>query len=66
MNEKNWSSTEYCDVVIEKIINNAYKVYEKCYLEAIEPFGCCSRYFECSDKRRCIQPDRELAQRLYI
>lgn len=62
MNEKNWSSTEYCDVVIEKIINNADKVYEKCYLEASEPFGCCSRYLECSDKRRCIQPDRELAR----
>lgn len=60
--DRNWSVAEYSDDVIKKIIDNADKVYEKCYLDVSEPFGCCSKYLECSDMRRCIQPDKGLAR----
>jgi len=60
--DKDWIVTYYNDDVIEKILNNVAKVYEKCYSEAPDPFGCCSKYLECSDKRRCIQPDRGMVR----
>ncbi len=60
--DKNWSVAEYSDDIIKKIIDNADRVYEKCYLDVSEPFGCCSKYLECSDKRRCIQTDKGLAR----
>ena len=27
-----------------------------------ELFGCCSRYMECSDERKCVHPDRVFAR----
>jgi hypothetical protein len=60
--DKSWSKAEYSEDIITKIIDNADQVYEKCYLDVPEPFGCCSKYLECSDKRRCIQKDKELAR----
>lgn len=28
-------------------------------------FGCCSRYIECSDAKRCVNPDMDLSMRCY-
>ena len=53
--EKAWSQTDYCQSVIDRLVENAPLVYEKCSMEA--PIGCCSQYIECSDAGHCIKPD---------
>lgn len=61
-----WGIASFNDDILTKILGNISKVFERCYLsEAVEPFGCCSRYEECSDKRTCIHPDIKLASGCY-
>lgn len=35
---------------------------EACLLGASDPFGCCSRYMECSDQKKCIHPSLKLSR----
>lgn len=42
----------YMIAVIQKIIESIPKEY-----------SCCSRYMECSDKRACTNPDKDMAMR---
>lgn len=61
------------DLYIKIYINNLDEIKELKYelgeiykyLYTIEPadnFGCCSRYIECSDALKCINPNRRLAK----
>ncbi|MBS6701485.1 MAG: hypothetical protein KH284_07760 [Clostridiales bacterium] len=38
---------------------SAPDILQKIYMNAFsfDPFGCCSRYLECSDLKRCVHPD---------
>ena len=39
------------------------EIYTYLYLnEPIEQFGCCSRYIECSDLLKCINPDKKASK----
>lgn len=61
-----WATASFNNEILTKILGNINKVFERCYLsEAVEPFGCCSRYEECSDKKTCIHPDIKLASGCY-
>ncbi len=40
-----------------KIIDS---IYEYCRENRAYEFDCCSRYQECSDARKCVNPNREL------
>lgn len=55
MKDESWSEIGYGDSVCETMTNNAHRVYERC--TSTERFGCCSRYLECSDELRCVQPN---------
>jgi hypothetical protein len=58
-----WARIELSDASAEAILRGAQNVYEQCYLdEPVEHFGCCSRYGQCSDEKKCVQPDRDLAR----
>lgn len=61
--DKIWSSAGYSDKIADRILDNVGMIYEQCYLNVSDTFDCCSRYIECSDNRRCTQPDKELARR---
>ncbi|MBR1654366.1 MAG: hypothetical protein IJ690_05410 [Clostridia bacterium] len=48
---------------INQINDELNEVYKYLYLnEPIDTYGCCSRYVECSDTLKCINPDRKLAR----
>ena len=48
---------------INKINNELKEIYKYLYLnEPFDNFGCCSRYIECSDALKCINPDKKLAR----
>lgn len=48
---------------IEKIEGEIQKIYIfLCNNTPVETFGCCSRYIECSENLKCINPDRKLAK----
>lgn len=52
-----------CIEDIYKLESELKEVYKYLYLnEAIENFGCCSRYIECSDVMKCINPDKKMAR----
>ena len=39
------------------------EIYDHAYsITAIEKFDCCSRFEQCSDSKRCVQPDKQLAR----
>lgn len=42
------------DIIFEAFIL-AFKEY------TVEPFGCCHRYIECSNSKKCIHPDMEFS-----
>lgn len=61
--EPEWGKITIDEQVAEKILDNIKDVFEQCYLdEPVESFGCCSRYLECSDKKKCIHPDLKFAK----
>lgn len=48
---------------INKISNELKEVYKYLYLnEPIDNYGCCSRFIECSDALKCLNPDKKLAK----
>lgn len=58
-----WSEIPFNDYTISKIQKNMPLVLEQCYLEgAVEIFGCCDRYVECSDNKACVHPDIKVAK----
>lgn len=66
---KREGNINYIKCNIEKI-DNIYKakdeikdIYYYLFLLApVDSFGCCSRYIECSNARKCINPDKKMAQ----
>ncbi len=61
--EVNWGKLTFDESVAKQIINNIEAVFKRCYMEeSVESFGCCSRYNECSDEKKCIHPDIKFAQ----
>jgi hypothetical protein len=39
------------------------RIYDEAYfMLSVEPFGCCYRYEECSDEKKCIHPDQLIAR----
>jgi hypothetical protein len=44
---------------IKKVLYEAYLLALKEY--SVEPFGCCYRYEECSNAKKCIHPDKKFA-----
>lgn len=58
-----WAKTPYTDAVIRKVLVGARAVFEECYKEgSVEIFGCCSKYIECSDRRKCVHSDIKIAE----
>lgn len=58
-----WARIPFTESIVDRILENAKTVFEECYKEgAVEIFGCCSRYRECSDQKKCIHPDIKEAQ----
>jgi hypothetical protein len=58
-----WAKINLTEEVTEAILGDLPSVYERCYSEQpVETFGCCSRYVQCSDERKCVNPDRDLAR----
>lgn len=48
---------------IKKLDFELKEIYKFLYLnEPIESFGCCSRYTECSDALKCLNPDKKMAK----
>lgn len=59
----NWAIVPFNEEIIKRILDGAKIVFEECYKEgAVDIFGCCSRYVECSDQNKCIHPDIKIAQ----
>lgn len=64
--EPEWAKIVLNDQFIEKILANIENVFKQCYLdEPVEGFGCCSRYTECSDEKKCIHPDPKISKGCY-
>jgi hypothetical protein len=50
-----WIRITYDDQVANTIKKNSKEVFIKCYKDSAEyTFGCCSRFIECSDSRKCV------------
>ncbi len=48
---------------IKKLDYELKEIYKYLYLnEPADSFGCCSRYIECSNALKCINPDKKLAK----
>lgn len=54
----------YCKIDIKdsrdifKLDNEILNIYKFLFLQyAVEDFGCCSRYIQCSDNKKCIHND---------
>ena len=48
---------------INQVSNELKEIYKYLYLnEPVDNFGCCSRYIECSDALKCINPNKKLAK----
>ncbi len=58
-----WAKIPFHKNIVKRFIENAKAVFEECYQEGtVESFGCCSRYMECSNQKKCIHPDIKEAQ----
>ncbi|MFA4916340.1 MAG: hypothetical protein WC560_06690 [Syntrophales bacterium] len=58
-----WGKLTFDESVAIQIIDNIKVVFERCYTnESVESFGCCSRYNECSDEKKCLHPDIKFAK----
>lgn len=55
-----WKRIALTQVDITQFQNELVSIYEDCWLNSSEQFGCCSRYQECSNLMKCTQPDQEL------
>lgn len=55
-----WKRIELNKVDMSQFQEALVEVYKKCWLASSEQFGCCSRYLQCSDNLKCVQPDLEL------
>lgn len=55
-----WKRIELSKVDISQYQNALVETYEKCLLASSDQFGCCSRYLQCSDIKKCVQPDLAL------
>lgn len=61
--DTNWAKVPFNESTINRILNGAKTVFEECYKEgSVEIFGCCSRFVECSDNKKCVHPDEKVAQ----
>lgn len=50
-----WIRISFDNQSIDTICLNAKEVFKKCYKDSAEfTFGCCSRFFECSNAKKCI------------
>lgn len=59
----NWSTVIFDNKVEEHILENINNIFDTCYKDsAVDIFGCCSRYLECSDAKRCVHPDKKDAR----
>ena len=48
---------------IRKLDVELKEIYKYLYLnEPIEPFGCCSKFVQCSDALKCINPDKKMSK----
>lgn len=48
---------------INKISKELQEVYKYLYAnEPVDNYGCCSRFVECSDALKCINPDKKLSK----
>lgn len=48
---------------INKISIELQEIYKYLYAnEPVDNYGCCSRFIECSDALKCINPDKNLAK----
>jgi hypothetical protein len=63
INHKNtWIQLEP-EYLLERIKDCFTELYQRCIKDSIkDPFGCCHRFIECSDKRRCIHNDKLFAR----
>ncbi len=55
-----WKRIPYSAFDITQWRTAIVEIYELCWFSASEQFGCCSRYQECSDQMKCVQPYTEL------
>lgn len=50
----NWLGITYDEQTVCQIYNGAKEVFKRCYKDSAEfTFGCCSRFIECSDAKKC-------------
>lgn len=53
-----WVKIPFDATIVKKVLENAKTIFEECYKEgAVESYGCCSRYVECSNNNKCVHPD---------
>ncbi len=58
-----WAPIAWTDACTALLVQNARRTYEKCFLlYSNAMFGCCSRYLECSDALKCLNPNKERAR----
>lgn len=58
-----WVKLDLSDNVAELVVGDLQAVYDQCYDEQpAEGFGCCSRYIQCSDEKKCVHPDQDHAR----
>ncbi len=61
--EAAWTIIKFTDTVCKKIFSNFIPVFNNCYKEsAVDVFGCCSRYIQCSDAKLCVHSDKKEAR----
>lgn len=66
-----YGGKDFCRIICEKSENlsslKSLFVYVLNHVIDSLPtdFGCCSRYLECSDAKKCVNPDKELALKCY-
>lgn len=61
--DPDWGKLTFDRRIAKQIIDNIEAVFKRSYMEEpAESFGCCSRYTECSDEKKCIHPDIKFAQ----
>lgn len=49
-----WIKVNYDDQAISTIYRNIKEVFKKCYKDSAElVFGCCDKFVECSDAKKC-------------
>ncbi len=58
-----WTTLVFNQEVAVNIVDNIAAVFNKCFTDsATESFGCCSRYLECSNEKKCVHPEKKEAR----